>query len=200
MLLKQVWLKWGFVLVRESCLNYIIFWVALIHQTEESQKNKESPAFTMITCLPNTAPSNTSASLSPTHSQSLSDLLSRSHPLLPHTSHLSLLHSERPIWRSESAIGAVAHQCLTNPLSIFQHHSSGWKSDKSDKLNREARVLDVSLTKLEDFISTECCLGWINISAPTTVFIRSTHQWKNSRVHMSHVCDTLYVKKCVNVH
>lgn len=122
----------GLFWLGESCLTYIIFGVALIHQSEEeSQKNKEKKVFYHDRSLSKHSPLSylcISLSPSPTHSQSLSDLLSLSHPLLPHTSHLSLLHSERPIWESASrvwlcacvsSIGAVAHQCLADPLSIF---------------------------------------------------------------------------------
>lgn len=90
----------------ESCLNYIMFelysYVSL--KTRAKKTNKKNNIFTVIARFPNTAPSTTSASLSLSLPNSLSDLLSLSHPLLPHTSHLSLLHSERPIWESVSAV------------------------------------------------------------------------------------------------
>lgn len=50
--------------------------------------------------------------ISPARSQSLPDLLSFSHPLLPHISHLLLLYSGRPIRRRVSV-------CVTNPLRNF---------------------------------------------------------------------------------
>lgn len=103
------------------------FSVALARQSEEERKKKKPHTtkqkkritLTTISGFPNTAPSNY---IQVSLAQSLSDLLSLSHPLLPHTSHLSLLRSERPIRRRLSAsalvIGAVANQWLADPLSI----------------------------------------------------------------------------------
>lgn len=110
----------------ESCLNYIILELHSHVSLKKSNKNeKTKKRFALTTIMfSKDAPLNYLCifpSLSAT--QSLLDLLSPSHPLLPHTSHLSLLHSERPIRRRASAnacvIGAVANQCLTDPLSIF---------------------------------------------------------------------------------
>lgn len=150
----------------------------------------------MIARFPNTAPSTTSASLSPTHSQSLSDLLSFSHPLLPHTSHLSLLHSERPIWESVrsayvcacvSVTGAVAHQGLTNPLSIS--HLCFWLEVRySEKLALRAWELDLSLKKLEEFIFWRqewMLLGWDNSVKWLIIFhqLWLSGTWINDKIH-----------------
>ncbi len=87
----------------ESCLTYIISelhsYVGLKRRAKKQRKKKKK-GFYHDRSLSKHSPLNylcISLSHSPTHSQSLSDLLSFSHPLLPHTSHLSLLHSERPI-------------------------------------------------------------------------------------------------------
>ena len=54
---------------------------------------------------------------------------------------------------SVSVIGAVAHHCLTNLLSILKLCSCGWKSDKSDKLIHG--VPGISLKKLEESLSAK---------------------------------------------
>ena len=95
----------GLFWLGESCLTYIISelhsYVSLKRRAKkQKEKKNKKTAFYHDRSLSKHSPLNylcISLSLSPTHSQSLSDLLSLSHPLLPHTSHLSLLHSERPI-------------------------------------------------------------------------------------------------------
>lgn len=72
------------------------FGVALVFQPEEGKKTIPLSYL----CI------------SPARSQSLPDLLSFSHPLLPHISHLLLLYSGRPIRRRVSV-------CVTNPLRNF---------------------------------------------------------------------------------
>lgn len=90
----------------ESCLTYIIFKLhSCINLRRRAKKQRKKNTFTMLAHFPNTAPSTTSASLlSLQLTLCLSDLLSLFHPLLPHTSHLSLLHSERPIWGSVRSV------------------------------------------------------------------------------------------------
>lgn len=75
------------------------FGVALVFQPEEKREKKNLIPLSYL-CI------------SPARSQSLPDLLSFSHPLLPHISHLLLLYSGRPIRRRVSV-------CVTNPLRNF---------------------------------------------------------------------------------
>lgn len=48
-----------------------------------------------------------------------------------------------------SVIGAVAHQCLTNPLSIFTSVLLVGSQENRGKLHLEASALDISLKKLD---------------------------------------------------
>lgn len=82
----------------------------------------------MIACFPNTAPSTTSASLylslqlTLNLSQTFCPSLTHS-SLTHHTSHYSTVRGQSEgVWGAcvcVHLIGVVAHQCLTNPLSIF---------------------------------------------------------------------------------
>lgn len=89
----------GLFWLGESCRTYIILelhsYVSLKRRTKKLRKNglyhdhslsKQPPQLPLHNSLQLTL--------------NLSDLLSFFHPLLPHTSHFSLLHSERPIWGS----------------------------------------------------------------------------------------------------
>lgn len=108
--------------------------VALIHQPEEqstkqtNNNKKRLLTWSLVSKQPPQIP------LQLSRSRSHSDLLSFPHPLLPHTSPLSLLHCERTIWGSVRSVCVHltirvpvplwerlehdAHQHLTNPLYI----------------------------------------------------------------------------------
>lgn len=82
----------------ESCPTYIISELHWYFSLKRRGKKKPIPLSYLC--------------ISPARSQSLPDLLSSSHPLLPHISHLLLLYSGRPIRRRVSV-------CVTNPLRNF---------------------------------------------------------------------------------
>lgn len=95
----------GLFWLSESCLNYIMFELySYVSLKTRAKKTNKKIIFLPWSLAFQTQPPQLPLHLSLSLPNSLSDLLSLSHPLLPHTSHLSLLHSERPIWGSVSAV------------------------------------------------------------------------------------------------